>query len=104
MAAVRIGTDGKVIHSDRKVKLSKKQKDEVHFSSQANSGPWHVIFPAGPAPYVGSPFGKDSFVVPKVGNVASGEVVVPPGTTEYKYEVRDSEGNLTDDPDVLIDT
>jgi hypothetical protein len=106
MALVRIGTDGKVINGDRRIRLSKVNQDQIQFSSQFNSGPWTVVFPdptPGPPPYNGSPFSSATFAVPQTGFIASGPPVVSPSATEYKYEVRDSAGNLTDDPDIIID-
>jgi hypothetical protein len=106
MALVRIDNTGKVIEGDRRIRLSKIGNEQIHWSSQLASGPWTVIFPAptsGPPAYSGSPFSASTFTVPPIGSVASGEVVVSPSGTEYKYEVRDSQGTLTDDPDVLIE-
>jgi hypothetical protein len=103
MAIVRIDTSGKVIEGDRRIRISKYGQGQINWISQFNSGPWTVIFPAGPPPYIGSPFESSTFIVPQVGSVSSGSAIVLPGGAEYKYEVRNSAGEITDDPDVIID-
>jgi hypothetical protein len=93
----RIDPNGRVIGSDRTIRLSLRNNDEAQFTSQGTSGPWTVVFTNT------SPFSSATFTVPQSGNVRSGRPTVQPGPASYKYEVRNSEGRITDDPDILID-
>jgi hypothetical protein len=100
---IRIDNTGKIVNDDRSVKVKKKDQDQVTWDSQGNSGPWKIVFPPGPPPYKGSPFPSPTFTVPRQGSVSSGQSNVPPSTASYKYEVRDGNDRITDDPDILID-
>lgn len=93
--AVRIDKSGRVI--ERQVKVSKGGDDQIQWESQGNGGPWIVLFPAA------SPFESPAFIVPTQGYVMSGIPFVNHSTRAYKYEVRDGNGRLMDDPDVIVD-
>lgn len=99
---VQIDANGKVVTNIHR-NLSKTSNDEAQWTSQGNTGPWTIVFPPADATYNGSPFRASSFTVPQNGNVRSGVPTVPSGTTAYKYKVEDSNGNVTDDPDILVD-
>jgi len=100
---VQISATGKVITNLRR-NLSKTANDEAQWTSSGNTGPWTVVFPPTDSVYNGSPFGSaNSFTVPQNGNVKSGVPTVASGNTIYKYKVFDSGGNMTDDPDILVD-
>lgn len=97
---VRIDASGKVVNADRTVHTTKNPAnggpDRVHFIvTPGNGGKFRVDFSA----YLqGSPFEQISVSVP---NDGAQEVTGNEGT--YKYDVYDSGGKLTDDPNVIID-
>src|SRR5437016_3614753 len=95
----RIDASGKVVTNDRKLKVSKKNQEQIQWIAEDDGGPWTVVFLAASSPgasatavqtpttYHGSPFSESTFDVPQAGNVRSGVAVVAASATEYKYEV-----------------
>jgi|SoiMethySBSTD1v2_1073268.scaffolds.fasta_scaffold2413976_2 hypothetical protein len=99
---IHVDNTGKIVSSDRTVRL-KKNLDQATWNSQGLSGPWTIVFPSGPEPYVGSPFASSTFHVPRLGTVNSGPPLSTASDISYKYEVRGPDGNITDDPEILIE-
>ena len=108
-AAVRISATGQVI--DTPVKVSKRQNDDVLWVATENGGPWTITFDktSGAAPSTfavapGSPFSESTYTVARGGSHGSigGPINGYVGST-YRYNVRDANGNVTDDPDVDVE-
>ena len=108
--AVRINKAGQVVALDNPVKVSRKEKDDVLWVALEGGGPWTITFDkindGGPSKYpikAGSPFGQSTYTT---GNGGSGGSTGGPVGDErytYRYNVRDANGRVTDDPDVDVD-
>ena len=107
--AVRISATGQVI--DTPVKVSKRQSDDVLWIATGNGGPWTITFDKAsnaPATYAvasGSPFSDSTYTVSQGGSHGStgGPVNGSVGKT-YRYCVRNSAGEIVDDPDVDVES
>lgn len=93
---VRIGRDGKIVDADRTVSTTKDPgkggPDLVHWITLGGGN--YVIS------FQNSPFrpGAQKIAVP------GGAETVTQSIGRYKYDVLDSNGNVLDDPDVIIDS
>ena len=97
--ACRIDAKGYVVTSDRKIHVSKGKHEDVLWIATQNGGPWKITFDKDKN---GSPFSESSYDVGRGASGGStGGPVGPEG--EYHYNVRDANGTVTDDPDVIID-
>jgi hypothetical protein len=107
--AVRINRDGQVM--DTPVKVSKNKKDDVLWIAIEGGGPWTITFDkasAAPSTYAlasGSPFSENTYTVAQGGSHGStgGPVNGFVGST-YRYNVRDANNTVTDDPDVDVES
>ena len=115
---IRIDRDGRVENQDFRVKLSKSGQNgrpqEVLWLDTQNGGPWTITFApktsTAPSTYPlqgGSPFlpGSDPFTVLNGASASSGPVAT--GAVEnstYRYSVLNERGEITDDPDIDIET
>ena len=107
--AVRINATGQVM--DTPVKVSKRQNDDVLWIATGNGGPWTITFDkasTAPSTYAvapGSPLSQSTYTIAQgashgsTGGLINGSV----GNT-YGYNVRDANGNVTDDPDVDVES
>ena len=93
---VHIKSNGRIRDGHCRKSLSKSAGDGVRWIA-SDGGPWTIRF------VDGSPFRSSTFKNISPGNPAeSGPAVGAVGKT-YKYEVRNADGELTDDPDILIE-
>jgi len=101
MKTVLIDVSGVVVPSDRIVRVSKGNSEEVRWIAQGNGGPWRITFDKTSS---GSPFSATTFDVPKAGTrtTAGGPLAGVVGAS-YQYNVRDPGNKNTDDPDVDVD-
>jgi len=95
---VRINPQGMVVNQDARVGASKSGSDTITWSAQGTGGPWTVIFLSP------SPFSTGTFIVPAGGSVSSGPINSGAALGKARYEVRDSFNNITDDPDIIIES
>lgn len=97
---IHITKDGKIQDSDRRVPASKKAKDTITFTALTPHGPWAIKFKG-----AGSPFAElEPYAVPKGPNNPSSPLTPVAANGTYPYMVLDANGNITDDPDVIIVT
>jgi hypothetical protein len=93
---VKIRADGTVPSQDQRKRLSKDRQDQVRWSTAEKSGPWTVRFrdrtPFGSFTYEVSP-GKPVKSGPANGNVGD----------RFKYDIEDEDGQVTQDPEIIID-
>jgi hypothetical protein len=94
---VKIKENGTVLVKDRTKKVSKLGKDDVKWVAAGKGGPWKVVFPNG------SPFAADSFDVSPKNEGRSGDAINGDPGKSYKYDIQDQHGNVTEDPEILID-
>jgi hypothetical protein len=99
--AARIDPTGKVVASDRNVRVRKGQNEDVLWIALGNGGPWRITFDKG----TNSPFSQTEYFLARgefvqtVGGPVNGAV-----SGNYKYNVREDRSRIiTDDPDVDID-
>jgi hypothetical protein len=109
MRTVLIDVNGKVFDTDRVVKVSKSQNEDVRWVAMGGGGPWMITFDkvTGPNAYPvasGSPFTATTYDVGPGGSgeTAQGPVAGLVGWT-YKYNVKDMTGQIKDDPDVDVE-
>ena len=109
--AIRINQRGKVVASERAVSVSKSWGEDVLWVATGGGGPWTITFgktSSEPSTYPvkpGSPFSKSTYTIVKGGSGGStgGPKYGAVGNT-YRYKVKDADGNVTDDPDIDIES
>lgn len=104
---VNINSQGRVKNSDARVGVIQGSTDTVTWRTTPNDGPWTIVFDSAHNPSKGYPLDRPSYTVPQTttgGSVTSGKV--DSGATKgqyYKYVVKDKNGNVVDDPDIVIE-
>jgi hypothetical protein len=109
MQVVRIDTRGRVL--DQVVRVSKGNSERVMWVALGNGGPWTITFDKPPAssdraPFEpGSPFDQVMYEVERGSFkiTAYGPKADAREDKTYKYNVRNSDGKITDDPDIDIE-
>ena|SRR5262245_54647684 len=97
---ININPNGMIANADARTGIKKVDNDTVTWRANGGKGPWTIVF------LTTSPFGTTtSFPVPQGGTVNSGPITVNfPGTpVKFRYEVQDANGNVVDDPDVILE-
>jgi hypothetical protein len=89
-----------VVNANARVGLRKSMNDTIDFVALPNGGPWTITF-LGP-----SPFASGTFVIPAGGSINSGPITynATSDPTKFRYQVEDSSGTITDDPDVIVES
>ena len=97
---VKIRKNGMVANSDARFKRKKSADDRVNGNHRTT-----VVHGLSSLASQAARFPKTSFTVPKDGgSVESGPIGKgPAGETKYTYCVKDANGNLVDDPDIIIE-
>ena len=97
--AISIDPNGKVVPSDRVVKI--KKSEDVRWNAEGDGGPWIIAFDKDAK---GSPFSEDAYVIDKGSRkeTKGGAVKGKEGLT-YSYNVKNVKCETTDDPDIEIE-
>jgi hypothetical protein len=106
MQVVRIDTKGRAL--DHVVHVSKAYSENVMWVAQGNGGPWTITFDKaqGAIPHsAGSPYSQTSYTVQQgaFGMTSGGPDAKTVAGQTYKYNVRNQDGVITDDPDIDIE-
>lgn len=98
--SIHINPNGMIQDQDCRVRASKIAGDTVTWTSVGNAGPWTINFNNG------TPFGSASITVTAGPNGTSGPQtpLADAALRKYTYQVKNSAGTITDDPDVIIET
>jgi hypothetical protein len=87
-----------VVNQNARVGVNRPDNDTVTWNALGTAGPWTVVFLSA------SPFSAGTFVVPAGGTVSSGTANGSANLGKYRYQVQNSSGTVTDDPDIIIES
>ena len=96
---ININPNGMIANADARTGVKKSDNDTVTWRANGQKGPWKIVF------LTTSPFGTGTFDVPQGGTKDSGPITATYNGVpiKFRYEVQDANGQVVDDPDVILE-